>query len=165
MNYIEKCPVCMGTGQVYLGFYSGVNPIPTTAPLQEVCRSCGGKGVLSVFDFQKKQPCPTPARVTTRERKENEKAINPELEARMKHIIVEVPDEYNGDYENCPMTEHGCGEFGDCRTDCHLSKGKEAMEVAGDTLLDVDQKNYKARWIVDGKPVTLYAVKDGKEPR
>lgn len=45
---LEKCPVCNGTGYVPLGFYSGfpARTSTTTAPMQETCRSCAGRGYI-----------------------------------------------------------------------------------------------------------------------
>ena len=44
----HRCPVCMGTGVVPLGTYSGtVGQFTfTTVPLTEMCRSCGGTGIV-----------------------------------------------------------------------------------------------------------------------
>lgn len=44
---VYKCPVCGGRGFVGNNFYSNYNEL--TAPFNETCRSCGGKGI--VFDM------------------------------------------------------------------------------------------------------------------
>jgi hypothetical protein len=40
------CPVCHGTGQVPLGFYSGAVAGSTSASTHETCRTCLGFGVV-----------------------------------------------------------------------------------------------------------------------
>ncbi len=44
----HRCPVCMGTGIVPLGTYSGTAGqfTFTTVPLTEQCRSCRGSGIV-----------------------------------------------------------------------------------------------------------------------
>ena len=44
----EICPVCKGKGLVPAGFYSVYYPISNTP--DEVCRSCEGKGYISILN-------------------------------------------------------------------------------------------------------------------
>jgi len=65
--------------------------------------------------------------------------------------VVELPKDWKGDYKNCPMVEHGCGEFGEC--DCPLSNARKTVEVEG-----VDSHVQ-----LDGKPVRLFAVENTED--
>jgi DnaJ-class molecular chaperone len=49
MSKPYKCPVCEGSGKVYLGFYQGVSPswnTSQTTPSLETCKSCHGSGIV-----------------------------------------------------------------------------------------------------------------------
>lgn len=49
---LEICPVCKGRGRVPAGFYSVYYPISNTS--DEVCRSCEGKGYISILNDKTK---------------------------------------------------------------------------------------------------------------
>ena len=47
--YLEKCPVCNGKGIVPNGFYTTNNNFYySTTTCGEICRSCYGKGYISI---------------------------------------------------------------------------------------------------------------------
>lgn len=83
----------------------------------------------------------------------------------MAKYIIEMPEgwKYNG-VEDCPLTEHGCGEFGACIDGCPLANAKVAVEVTGDNDVEHIHQSHMVnnKWVgadhVDGKPVKLYAV-------
>ena len=51
----QKCPICDGHGIVPGGFYDSVaGEITTSTVSSEICRNCGGLGVVHVFQEEVK---------------------------------------------------------------------------------------------------------------
>jgi DnaJ-class molecular chaperone len=54
MSSVHRCPVCYGKGIVPNGFYSSTSNTWTSSSI--MCRSCGGRGVITVYDQTPSSP-------------------------------------------------------------------------------------------------------------
>lgn len=51
---------------------------------------------------------------------------------RTQKMIIEIPADWDihNPIRNCPLTEHGCGEFGACTgNNCPIANGKMVMTL------------------------------------